>query len=177
MSFKWLLFCELLQAVLDLCCGSGASSQCRLFAPLLVSKDHHTVSHRAQFRVKAHDSPWRTASCILLNPYARFKLSDALSLQHWKCSSKKFRVTTALLKGCETKCFLEVSNKCQKHELSFLISAEETSSYKIVSRQGFPLCKSVILRLVRYVFPASKSAQIHTGSMNFVLCKNSGDPY
>lgn len=66
-----------------------ASSQCRLFTPLLVSQDP-TVSHRAQFWFKPHNSSWRIASYILSNPYAGIKRSDAFSILKWKCSSKSF---------------------------------------------------------------------------------------
>ncbi len=51
-----------------------------------------------------------------------------------------------------------VPNRSQKHKISFLISRKKTSSWRIVSHQGFPQCENVILWLVRYVFPASTSA-------------------
>lgn len=151
--------------VLDLCSGSGASSQYRLFAPLLVFHDHHT-EHSLESKHMIH--PDGLHLNILSNPYARPKLSDAFSAQNWKCSSKTFCVTIEPLQGCETKTFLRRSNKSQKHTLCFLISTGKTSSHKIVSHQGFPQCR--VLFSVFYVMFSLQATQHRYVEGQWTLC-------
>lgn len=165
MFFKCFLFCFVkslgLPFVLDLCSGSGASSQYILFAPLLVFHDHRTEPKHIIHPDGLHLN-------ILLNPYARPKLSDAFSAQTWKCSSKTFCVTTRASARLWNKTFLGRSNKSQKHKLCFLISRGKTSSHKIVSHQGFPQCR--VLFSVFYVMFSLQATQHRYVEGQWTLC-------
>lgn len=137
----------------------------RLFAPLLVSRGRQHMIHPEGLHFRFDQIHMQGLSTQMLSVY---RTENVLPRNLEICRSEKHNVS-----------WTRSSTKTQKHKNTnhFWLVEKKHPPAEVVSHQGFPHCKSVILCLVRYVFPASTSAQIHTGSMNSMLCKNSSDPY